>query len=137
MALFAKKKSKGGIGQFRSDSVCKLCGKRFTSDFCQKLHENVHKINGIKCERSMKRCVICNKSFERENVYKFHKQQFHKKPGHSEDVAMTVVFPSWYVTKKTSQVSNGNAKLNGKVLNNDKKPSKDLIGEFLMDRCIN
>lgn len=122
------------VGPFYQDEKCKLCGKRFVSRFCQKLHENVHKVNGLKCEKSMKRCFLCNKTFEKDNVYKFHKQNFHRKPG-ADDIATTVVFPTWYVKRKSSKIEDlivRDHKLNGRVMKKKReKTVKELTGTVL------
>lgn len=133
MAFFIENNPSKLVGPFGSRTKCKLCEKRFFSNFCQKLHANVHRINGLKCEKSMKRCVLCNKSFEKEFVYKFHKQQFHKKPGVS-DPGTTVVFPSWYVNKKllpAKDPTDNEHRLKGTVLKKEKIPSKDIIGKYV------
>lgn len=128
MSLFAEKDTKRALGPFPVDKKCRLCGKRYTSKFCQLLHEHVHKINGLKCENSMKRCVVCNKSFEKESVYRFHKQQFHKKLK-GDDVATTIVFPSWYVMEKSPQVfSKEEDRVNGNVVKKEKL--NDVTGRF-------
>ena len=140
MALFVEKDSKHAVGPFPTDKKCRLCGKRYLSTFCQQLHEHVHKVNGRKCENSMKRCVVCNKSFEKESVYRFHKQQFHKKLK-GDDMATTIVFPSWYVTEKAPQISSENGtKVNGSVVKKEKRPFDDAIGrpclEFVYPHLI-
>ena len=123
-----EKDTKHGIGPFSIDKKCRLCGKRYTSKFCQLLHEHVHKVNGLKCENSMKRCVVCNKSFEKETVYKFHKQQFHKKLK-GDDLGTTVVFPSWYVNEQSSQASNGEeSKMNGSSMKKEKRLANEVVG---------
>ena len=121
-----------GLDPFFKDKMgnkCRLCGKRFMTTFCQRLHSHVHKANGLKCEKSMKRCSICNKSFEKEAVYKFHKLQFHqKRRGQDDEFATTTVFPSWFI-------SNGpmadDGKIKGKTLNRRTGLSQEMMGKSL------
>lgn len=94
---------KVGLGPFQSRHMCKLCDMRFTSTFCRKLHSHFHEVNGLKCQKSLKRCNVCNKSFERQATYKFHKQYFHKKK--EKDSSTTTIFPLWYVSKSSLSAS--------------------------------
>ena len=81
---------------------CKLCSKKFTSNFCRKLHSHFHLVNGKKCEKSLKRCASCNKSFEKESVYIFHKRHFHRK---KKSCPTTTFFPSWFVGDEQDSAS--------------------------------
>ncbi len=96
--------ARGGSRPPRKEDIgvqkCNLCHKSFTTSFCRKLHEHVHKSNSFKCEISLKRCAVCNKSFEKEYLYKFHKRHFHLKKGSNT----TTFFPSWYTGESRSTV---------------------------------